>query len=172
MGRIRRGYYVKALYHVYNRGNNRAAVLESEAEKTLFLKTLADCKKRFQFKLYGIVLMDNHFHMVIETCQISPISKVMQAFLLSYGNKYRKRKSYLGHLWQHRFQSRLLENEGYVLECLDYIHNNPVKSGLSQKPEDYPWSSHFIYAGSENKHMSDVIALDRLGDTPAVSLCS
>jgi len=163
MGRIKRGYYAKTLHHIFNRGNNRTEILKDESEKVLFLKTLADYKGRFQFKLYGVVLMDNHFHMIIETSQASNISKIMHAFLLSYGNKYRKRKNYVGHLWQHRFQSRLLENRSYVLECLDYIHNNPVKSGLSGRAEDYLWSSYFLYSGFENKKISDLINVDHFG---------
>ena len=173
MGRIKRGYYDKAFYHVYNRGNNRINVLARVEEKTLFLKTLENYKQRFLFKLYGIVLMDNHFHMIVETGQTNHISKVMQAILLSFGNKYRKRQNYLGHLWQHRFQSRLLENEGYVLECLEYIHNNPVKSGLVDRAENYVWSSLFLYAGFDNKDMQALINLDRFGgDTSAGTSCN
>jgi putative transposase len=166
MGRIKRGYYVKAFYHVYNRGNNRTAILRSDSEKEIFLGTLADYKERFAFKLYGFVLMDNHFHMILETGQLNHVSRVMHAFLLSFGNKYRKMNHCSGHLWQHRFQSRLLENEGYVLECLEYIHNNPVKSGLVERAEDYSWSSYFLYAGNENKTIDNLIRLDRFSTTP------
>jgi REP element-mobilizing transposase RayT len=170
MGRIKRGYYTKAFYHIYNRGNNRVAVLQGEDEKALFLRTLADYKERFQFKIYGIVLMDNHFHMLLETNQANHISKVMQAVLLSFGNKYRKMNSYCGHLWQHRFQSRLLENEGYVLECLEYIHENPVKAGLCQRPQDYLWSSCFLYTGLENNRIAELVSVDRFGTTSATTL--
>lgn len=120
MGRIRRGYYSKAFHHVYNRGNNRMGVLKRDEEKALFLSTLVHYKKRFEFRLYGLVIMDNHFHMLLETNATNDISKVMQAVLLSFGNKYRKIHNYTGHLWQSRFQSRLLDNEGYALECLEY----------------------------------------------------
>ena len=169
MVRMRRGYYAKAFHHVYNRGNNRTAVFKGDHEKELFLKTLAVYKERLQFKLYGFVLMNNHFHILLETHEVNNISKVMQSILLSYGSKYRKHNVYLGHLWQHRFQSRLLENEGYVLECLDYIHENPVKVGLVKEAKDYPWSSYFLYAGLENKKIAELIDTDRFGDTLAVT---
>jgi REP element-mobilizing transposase RayT len=169
MGRIKRSYYSKAFHHVYSRGNNRLAVLKADEEKKLFLSTLAYYKRRFDFRLYGLVLMDNHFHMLLETNEINDISKVMQAFLLSFGNKYRKRHDYIGHLWQDRFQSRLLDNEGYCLECLEYIHNNPVKAGLVERAEDYPWSSIFLYSSTKDKRIGNFIALDRFGDTSAVT---
>jgi len=145
------------------------SVLKGEEEKGLFLSSLARYKKRFGFKLYGLVIMDNHFHLLLETNETNDISKVMQSFLLSFGNRYRKRHHYAGHLWESRFQSRLLVNEVYVLECLDYIHNNPVKAGVVAKPEDYPWSSFFFYSGSINNRISDYIALDRFGDTSTIT---
>ena len=123
MARFRRSYYRKAVYHIYNRGNNRQDVFKSDEDKMAFLSVLAKYKERFCFKIYGFVLIDNHYHMVIETDSVNHISKIMQAVQLAYGSQFRKKYKYLGHLWQSRFQSRIIESERYILECLDYIHN-------------------------------------------------
>ena len=151
MGRIKRVYYANAVYHVYNHGNNRNKVFVEDQDKINFLEVLAQYKERFGFRIYGLMILDNHFHLVVETKQVNNISKVMQAVFLSYGNKYRKRYSYRGHLWESRFQSRIIEGEKYILACIDYIHNNPVKVGVVAEAKDYPWSSYFIYSGLDNK---------------------
>ncbi len=94
----------------------------------------------------------------------------MQAIVLSYGNKYRKRCSYRGHLWENRFQSRIIQGDKYILECLDYIHHNPVKAGIVAEAKDYPWSSYFVYCGLENKKVSERIGVDRYGDISLISI--
>jgi REP element-mobilizing transposase RayT len=146
-------------------------VLGSDKEKEAFLRTLAYYKERLGYKIYAFVLMDNHYHMMIETNEVNDISKVMQVILLSFGSKYRKRHGFIGHLWQGRFQSRILKDEGYVLECLDYIHENPVKAKIVESVEKYEWSSYFKYFGLENKRIDGLIHTDccRLGDTSPVS---
>ena len=83
MGRIKRQYYQQAVYHVYNRGNNGLKILIDDKDKAKFLEVVARYKKRFDFKIYGIVLMDNHYHMVIETTPAHDISRIMQAVQLT-----------------------------------------------------------------------------------------
>ncbi|MDP2930522.1 MAG: transposase, partial [bacterium] len=84
MVRYKRIYYHNAVYHITFRGNNRQAILKEEQDKISFLETLSKYKERFNFKLYCLVLMDNHVHLVIETNHLFNISKIMQSILLSY----------------------------------------------------------------------------------------
>lgn len=172
MGRVKRIYYEQATYHVYNRGNNLSKVFEQDEDKVIFLEVLSWYKKRLGFKVYGFVLMPSHFHLLIETNGKNNISKIMQAVLLSFGNEYRKRHTYVGYLWQGRFNSRIIENELYLTECLDYIHQNPVKAGLAEQAKNYIWSSCFIYVGTRNYKITKVVEIDRYGagDTSLVSV--
>ena len=165
MVRAKRIYYSNAVYHVVFRGNNRQFVLADRKDKEALLKTLSKYKGRFGFKFYGFVLMDNHAHLVLGTDHISNISKIMQAILLSYSLKFRKKYNYVGHVWQGRFKSNIIDGDGYIKECLEYIHNNPVRANIVESPEKYPWSSHFIYNGFTNNVIQEKIELDKYGDT-------
>lgn len=164
MVRQKRIYYSNAVYHITFRGNNRQNVFENKEDKIAFLKSLSKFKNRFQFKLYGFVIMSNHAHLVIQTNHYQPISKIMHALLLSYSFSFRKRHHYIGHVWQGRFKSNVIEDDRYILECLEYIHNNPVRAKLTERSELYPWSSYSYYYNLKNTEFDGIIEIDRFGD--------
>jgi len=145
MTREKRVYYSDAVYHVSLRGNNKRDVLGTAEDKKIFLELLGKFKIRLGFKLYGLVLMDNHAHLVIHPVDKFNISRIMQSISLSFSFKFRKRYNYSGHVWQGRFKSSLVDEDRYLLNCLEYIHNNPVRAGLVRKAEDYVWSSCRFY---------------------------
>jgi len=111
MARVRRVYYDRAVYHIFNRGNNRIKVFQEDDDKIIFLEVLGRYQSRLEFKIYGIVLMNNHYHMMVETSEKHDISKVMHAMTLAFGRRYHKRHQYVGHLWQSRFKSRIIETD-------------------------------------------------------------
>jgi len=160
MGRMKRIYYQNATYHVSIRGNNRQMVLKADEDKKEFLKVLNKFRERFKFKLFGFVLMDNHTHLVISTNGLITISKVMQAIALSYSQKFRHKYGYSGYVWQGRFKSNTIEAQRYILECIDYIHNNPVRAKIVEKITDYPWSSYRFYQGLGSS-IKDYLQIDR-----------
>lgn len=163
MARQKRLLFTKAVYHVCIRGNNRQYVFREKEDKISFLESLSKFKERFGFKLYGLVLMDNHPHMIIETSDSMSISKIMQAIALSYSFKFRRKYGYTGYVWQGRFKSNVITGEGYILSCLEYIHNNPVRAGITLRPDQYFWSSYHFYHDQVDP-LKDYIALDRFGE--------
>ncbi len=166
MGRVKRIYYNRAVYHVIARGNNRQRILEAAAMKEFFLKSVAKQKQRFEFKVYGYVVMDNHIHMMIGTGPAQNISGIMQRILLSFSLQYRRRHKYVGHVWQGRFKSLIIEGSQYVEECLAYIHQNPVRAGMVRVAEEYGWSSARFYQKLEE--YSDLLAIDKYSDGPVL----
>ncbi len=164
MGRLTRELYLSAVYHVYNRGNNRTKVFGDEEDKELFLRLLNRYRERFMFKIFAICLMENHYHMILETNKKHNISRVMHGVALAYSTKYRKKYRYVGHLWQSRFKSRVIEREEYFFECVEYIHQNPVKAKLVESPEDYRYSSASVFAG-QSQLVSEQLMIDGFGGT-------
>ena len=144
-------------------------ILKEDEDKQAFLSILSRFKERFQFKLYGFCLMDTHVHLVIETNHVYNVSRIMQSILLSYSLKFRKKYNYTGHVWQGRFKSNVIEGDHYILECIEYIHNNPVKANMVKTAEDYPWSSFYLYHDGKNDIIKKEISLDRYGDTSAIT---
>ncbi len=160
MTQHKRIYFTSAIYHICIRGNNRQYVLRTDEDKIIFLKTLSKFKERFGFKVYSLVLMDTHPHLIIEpSCNIN-ISKIMHAIELSYSFKFREKYGYTGHVWQGRFKSNVITGYDYILSCIEYIHNNPVRAGIVVSPNDYLWSSYHFYHSKTNP-LEGLICLDK-----------
>ena len=96
--------------------------------------------------MYHFALMPNHVHLVLQVVDGPALSKAMQGLNLSYSLYYRKRYKYLGHLWQGRFKSLVIDRESYLLECGRYVELNPVRAHLARDPREYAWSSYRTYA--------------------------
>jgi len=91
--------------------------------------------------------MDNHVHLLLETNPKSQLSKFMQRLNLGYSCYYQKKYGNVGHLWQGRFKSLLVEKESYLLACGLYVERNPVRAGMVGDAQDYLYSSYAHYAG-------------------------
>ncbi|MFC1590778.1 transposase, partial [Candidatus Omnitrophota bacterium] len=128
-----------ACYHVTSRGNEGNITFKKEDDYERYLKLLIRYKHRFDFKLYCWCLMNNHVHMVIESARLS---KVMHGINLSHAKYFRDNYGGMGHFWQDRFKSYVIQKDRYLINCITYIEYNPVRAKIVQRPEDYKWSSY------------------------------
>lgn len=128
------------------RGNERKRIFNEEDDKVRFLDTLLRMKEKYNYKIYAYCLMENHVHILIDT-NGSDISQIMRSINVSYVKYFNEKYNRVGHLFQDRFKSEIVEDEGYLLEVSRYIHLNPVKAKMVNLPEDYMWSSYSIYLG-------------------------
>ena len=141
--------YEDALYHVTCRGNERKEIFKDNHDKSVFLELLNDGLKPYNIILYCYVLMDNHFHLLLET-PLANLSKFMRWFNITYTSHYNRRHKRTGHLYQGRYKSILVEKKSYLHIISRYIHLNPVRTKQEEKlllPEkkkylmSYTWSS-------------------------------
>lgn len=88
--------------------------------------------ERYDFKLYAYCIMDNHVHMLIEVKDV-PLSLIMQGIQQSYTQRYNIKYMRGGHVFQQRYKGILCDKEGYLLQLIIYIHNNPVKAGFESQ---------------------------------------
>ena len=143
MARPLRIEYPGAVYHVTSRGNDRQAIYETKADRYKFLKLLEQACKRHQWSVYAYCLMDNHYHLLIETREAT-LSKGMRhlnGVYTQWYNNTRKEKRF-GHLFQGRYKAILVERDSYLLELSRYIVLNPLRAGMLKELSDYPWSSY------------------------------
>lgn len=105
-----------------------------------FLETLAEVVNRYSWICHAYCLMDNHYHLLIETEQPN-LSDGMHALNSNYCHGFNRKYDRVGHLMQGRYQSPLVVSESYLLELARYVVLNPVRSGAARKPEDWRWSS-------------------------------
>jgi REP element-mobilizing transposase RayT len=150
MARPPRLDFPDAVYHVTSRGNGRAVIFWSDADRRRFLAQLADNLRVNGVLLYAYVLMDNHFHLLVRTPRAN-LSRFMQRLLTAYALYARYQHRRPGHQLQGRFQAKLVEDDVYLRGVGRYIHLNPVKIATCRKLdrrerlrrlEAYPWSSY------------------------------
>ncbi len=138
--------YPGALHHIFSRGNKKEDIFNDVIDREKFLRFLSKNQERYGCKIYAYCLMDNHFHLLVETGD-APISNFMQQLLTSYVQYFNKRWDRVGHLLQGRYKSVLVDKDAYLLTLVRYIHLNPVNALLVGNPKDYEWSSHLEYLG-------------------------
>ena len=114
-------------YHVTARGNERRAVFVGQADRRRFLELLEEWVDRFGVRLHAYVLMDNHYHLLLQA-PLANLSPAMQWLQVSYTVGFNRRHGRVGHLFQGRFQAVVLEPEAAV-EVSRYVHLNPVRIG-------------------------------------------
>ena len=148
MARPLRIEYEGAFYHVSSRGNEQKDIYQLPSDYERFKGYVHEAQQKYGFLLHGYVLMPNHFHLVVETPQAN-LSQLMHYISGSYTTYFNRRAKRSGHLFQGRYKAILIEHDRYLLELSRYVHLNPVRAGLTQLPEDYPYSSYSSYVSPE-----------------------
>lgn len=144
-------HFEGALFHITARGNDKRNIfLNFPIDCRRYLQNLQKCQKKLPFILYAFVLMPNHLHLLIEVKKHS-IDKIMQVLQTGYTMYFNIKYKHVGHLFQGRYKSFLIDKESYLLEVIRYIHLNPVRAGLVKNPSEYPWSSHLSIADSRHE---------------------
>ncbi|RII28432.1 MAG: hypothetical protein CXR31_00675 [Geobacter sp.] len=146
MARPLRIEYPGAFYHVTARGNEQKDIFKSKREREKFLFYLEVATERYGAVIHAYCLMSNHYHLMLETPQ-GNLSQIMKHINSSYTTYYNVKRKRAGHLLQGRYKAILVEADAYATELSRYIHLNPVKAGIAEKPEDYPWMSYHSYTG-------------------------
>jgi putative transposase len=136
------------IFHIMLRGINRQTIFEDNEDMERFLGTIQRYKTVSKYENYGYCLMNNHIHLLLRETD-EPISTAIKRISSSYVYWYNWKYNRCGHLFQERYKREAVENEAYLLTVLRYIHQNPVKAGLTKSPQEYKWSSYSEYINSE-----------------------
>jgi len=131
-----------ATYHVVARANRQEFILESRAVKELLLRTLVRAKSRYRFELVSLCVMGNHFHMMIKPGPGESLSRIMQWILSVFAIRFNLMFGLRGHVWYDRFRSKVIAGLRHFLATLSYISLNPVRAGIVDRAEDYPYATH------------------------------
>src|SRR5260370_18277476 len=117
-------------YHIFARGNNKQPIFFDEIDRLVFLKYYREALEQCDFRLFTYALMSNHFHLLLQMEKDSSLSQLMQRVLFHYSRYMNRKYQRVGHLFQGRGHSLLLERATYFLTVALYIHLNPVKPRL------------------------------------------
>lgn len=141
MSRPVRIAFPDALYHVTARGDRREDIVEDDEDRWVFLQTLEKVISQFNWLCYAWCLMDNHYHLLIQTPD-GNLSKGMRQLNGVYTQASNRRHRRVGHLFQGRFKAILVDSDVYLLELSRYVVLNPVRAGIVETPAEWIWSSY------------------------------
>jgi len=147
--------YEGAIYHVMSRGDRRGPIFKDDADRRLFLETLAQCCGKTDWEVHALCLMSNHFHLVVETPKANLVAG-MKWFLGTYTGRFNRRHKLVGHLFSGRYKSLIVDGSGsgYLRTVCEYVHLNPVRAKLlkaGQRLRSYRWSSYPLYLAVPGK---------------------
>lgn len=158
--RLERRYDLGHLHFITCSCYRRMPLLDAAKARDRFLKILSEVRERFDFALWGFVVMPEHIHLLISEPAIGDPSAVMKALKQRVSRALRGEKKkaagQLGfwgepslkryaHFWQRRFYDFNVWSARKRNEKLNYMHFNPVQRGLVQRPRDWAWSSYRFY---------------------------
>ncbi|HEU0197843.1 MAG TPA: transposase, partial [Nevskiaceae bacterium] len=122
------------------------AIYEDDADRVAFLEVLAEGVERFNWLVHAYCLMGNHYHLLVETPDgnLSQGMRHLNGVYTQFNNRQHRR---VGHLFQGRYKSVLIQKEAYLLEVSRYVALNPVRARMIRHAEDWPWSHYRAVVG-------------------------
>jgi putative transposase len=127
-------------HHVTQRGNGRQAVFLTDKDREVHLDAFFDYAARYGLRVWGYCLMSNHVHFVVVPEGERSLARVFGRTHSDYARYANLLRRSCGHFWQSRFYSCAMD-EPHAWEALAYVERNPVRAGLAEKAEEYPWST-------------------------------
>jgi putative transposase len=129
------------LYHVTSRGDRREPIVEDDVDRRAWVQVLQVTCDRFNWRVHAWCLMTNHYHVLLETPD-GNLSSGMRHLNGVWSQQFNRRHGCVGHVFQGRFKSILVQRQGYLLELARYVVLNPVRAGMVADAAAYAWSSH------------------------------
>lgn len=162
MARKIRVWYPGAIYHITARGNRQANLFYDDKDRFKYLTLLEEAREKYPFILHAYCLMSNHIHFLLETKE-SPAGPIIKRIHSPYAMYFNKRHDLVGHVFQGRYGSEMINSTDYFLKVSRYIHLNPVEADIVKQADEYKWSSCHAYTSQKvNPHISTVKVLSHL----------
>jgi putative transposase len=154
-------------HHVIQRGNDRDAIFRDVEDYRRYLESMREVAKAAGMAVHAYALMPNHVHFLMTPPDAIAVGRTMQAIGRRYVRWFNDRHARTGALFEGRYRSTVVEADRYLLACMRYIELNPVRAGIVQRPEQFPWSSYRHHAGiSADPAITDHALYWSLGNTP------
>ena len=158
------------LHHVMVRGIERTTLFRDDRDRADFVARLAALVGEAGLTVYAWALLPNHAHLLVRTGR-RPLPRVMRALLTGYAGAFNRRHHRVGHLFQNRYKSIVVEAEPYLLELVRYLHLNPLRAqAVPSLPalDRFPWTGHSALLGTVPRPWQDTATiLTQFGPTPA-----
>ena len=147
MARLARVMAVDTAHHVTQRGNARQFILESDADRRVYLDLLRQYSGLHELSLIGYCLMSNHVHLIVVPRRKDSLALTLKDTHGRYAAYWNVRQKSSGHVWQGRYYSCPLDTP-HLWAALRYSELNPVRAGMVTTPETYAWSTAAAHCGT------------------------
>jgi len=146
-----------------NRGRRRESIFRKGEDFWDFLELVKKSMELWQVRVSAYCLMTNHYHILLQTLEPN-LPRVMRHIDGVYTQKYNRKYGKDGTLFRGRYKAVLIEKEGFLIDVVRYIHQNPLKAGLEKHLGEYEWTSHRAYLSKakEWEWITREIALSKL----------
>jgi putative transposase len=139
MPRAARNVLPDGTFHVTGRGVARAEIFRDGIDYADFERQLFRVRDEFGWTLHAYCLLPNHYHLIVEATR-RDLSTGMQRLNGRYAQRFNQRYDRVGHVFQNRFSSYLIDSEEHFERALAYVSANPVEAGLCERAEDWLWT--------------------------------
>lgn len=141
--RIARKYLNTSFFHVIVQGIGKEYIFKNEIYIRQYLKLINKYSKELNIIIIAYCMMNNHAHFLIETEHKEKMSQLMQKTNSIFAKYYNyKENERVGYVFRDRFLSEPITDLKYLVQCIKYIHLNPVKAHMVERCEDYQYSSY------------------------------
>jgi putative transposase len=130
------------VFHVTSRGVDEASIFFDAADRRFFLSLFANVVRRFDWHCYAFCLMGTHYHLVTAALR-GKLSEGLHRLNGLYAQAFNTRYGRHGHLFGGRFSAWIVEGDDYFANTCEYVLQNPVRAGLCERAEDWPWSGSY-----------------------------
>ena len=142
-----------------SRGDRREDIFDDDADRRRWLEIINAVCERFNWRIHAYCLMDNHYHLVVETID-GNLSKGMRQLNGVYTQYYNRRHDYSGHLFQGRYKAIHVDKDTYLLELTRYVVLNPIRARMVTEVGAWPWSSYSAMVGQVEEEELVIIRRD------------
>lgn len=127
-------------HHVTQRGVRRQLTFFDNSDYLAYLHLARELLEKFRIEIWAYCLMPNHVHAIVRPETAGCLSGFFAPLHRKYAKQTNRKHDWRGHLWQERFFSVVMD-EGHTLAAMRYVELNPVRAGLCERPQEWPWSS-------------------------------
>ena len=170
MSRQKRQLSQSGLYHIIFRGISRQNIFEEAADYVKLKEIIQKVLKETKAEIYAYCFMTNHVHLFLKENTLGDVSKIMTKILSHYATWFNIKYLRSGALFSNRYKSEPIEDERYYLGLIRYIHQNPLKAGMVQSIENYPYSSYIEYVAGVSDITDTDFTLDMLSENRDIAI--
>jgi REP element-mobilizing transposase RayT len=142
-------------YHIYNRGASRGQIFFTAANYAYCLRLIKKYLPQYMVSIIAYCLMPNHYHFLLRQDGDQPLSKFIGVLFNAYAQALNQQRQRSGSLFEGRFHHVLIDRDEYLIHLCRYIHLNPVRAKLVERPEEWSYSNYLEWIDQRSGTLKD-----------------